>query len=105
MRWHWSVALRQQLIVLKRKHPRPRLSQGDRLFWVALRHFWSRWAEALIVVKPETVVSWHRAGFRLYLALPFSPTPGSAKNYFRPSWAYSSHGQRESPLGRAQDSR
>ena len=60
------VALRQQLIVLKRKNPRPRLSQGDRLFWVGLRRFWSRWAEALIVVKPETVVSWHRAGFRLY---------------------------------------
>src|SRR5215470_18071447 len=37
------------------------------------------------------------------LALPFSPTPGSAKNYFRPSWAYSSHGQPKSPLGRAQD--
>ena len=42
------VALRQQLIVLKRKNPRPRLSQWDRLFWVGLRRFWSRWAEALI---------------------------------------------------------
>src|SRR5215831_4153789 len=63
------VALRQQLIVLKRKNPRPRLSQRDRVFWVALRHFWSRWAEALIVIKPETVVSWHRAGFRHYSSL------------------------------------
>jgi len=60
------IALRQQVVVLKRKNPRPRLSQWDRLFWVGLRRFWSRWAEALIVVKPETVVSWHRAGFRLY---------------------------------------
>src|SRR5438094_4290709 len=60
------VALRQQLGVLKRKNPRPRLSQWDRLFWVALRRFWSRWAEVLIVVKRETVVSWHRAGFRFY---------------------------------------
>ena len=54
------------VVVLKRKNPRPRLSQWDRLFWVASRRFWSRWAEALIVVRPETVVSWHRAGFRLY---------------------------------------
>src|SRR5215467_1577085 len=60
------ISLRQQLIVLKRKNQRPRLSQWDRLFWVVLRRFWSRWAETLIVVKPETVVSWHRAGFRLY---------------------------------------
>src|SRR5215469_1997744 len=60
------VALRQQLSVLKRKNPRPRLDRWDRLFWVVLRRLWSRWAEALIVVKPETVVSWHRAGFRLY---------------------------------------
>src|SRR5215472_11441915 len=60
------VALRQQLGVLKRKNPRPRLDAWDRLFWVALRRAWSRWAEALIVVKPETVISWHRAGFHLY---------------------------------------
>src|SRR5215472_16785073 len=60
------VALRQQVGVLKRKNPRPRLGRWYRLFWVALRRFWSRWAEVLIVVKPETVVSWHRAGFRLY---------------------------------------
>jgi putative transposase len=38
----------------------------DRLFWTALRRIWSRWAEVLPIVKPETVVSWHRAGFRLY---------------------------------------
>src|SRR5215470_17652429 len=67
MRWHWSLwPCASQLIMLKRKNLRPRLSQWDRLFWVALRRFWSRWAEALIVVKPETVVSWHSAGFRLY---------------------------------------
>ena len=60
------VALRQQVGVLKRKNPGPRLGAWDRLFWVTMRRFWSRWAEVLIVVKPETVVSWHRAGFRLY---------------------------------------
>src|SRR5712671_6228868 len=60
------LALRQQVAVLKRRHPRPKLSRMDRLFWTALRSFWSRWAEALLIVKPETVVGWHRAGFRLY---------------------------------------
>jgi transposase InsO family protein len=42
------------------------LSPFDRLFWTILRGFWSGWAEALIIVKPETVARWHRAGFRLY---------------------------------------
>ena len=60
------LALRQQVIVLKRKRPRPRLNQMDRLFWTTLRQVWSRWAEVLVVVKPETVVGWHRAGFRLF---------------------------------------
>ena len=60
------LALRQQVAVLKRKHPRPRLNNLDRLFWLALRRLWSRWADALILVKPETVIGWHRTGFRLY---------------------------------------
>ena len=60
------VALRHQLAVLKRKNPRPRLTWSDRLFWLTLRRLWSRWASVLLMVKPETVVSWHRAGFRWY---------------------------------------
>ena len=51
-----SVALRQQLAVFKRKQPRPRLNRPDRLFWIALRHWYSGWANARILVKPETVV-------------------------------------------------
>jgi transposase InsO family protein len=60
------LALRQQLAVLKRKRPRPKLNRSDRIFWTMLRHVWSRWTDALVIVKPETVVGWHRAGFRLY---------------------------------------
>jgi putative transposase len=41
----------------------------DRLFWVAVRRFWSGWQPSLIVVTPETVVRWHRAGFRRYWKL------------------------------------
>ena len=60
------LALRQQVAVLKRKRLRPKLSALDRLFWTMLRRGWPRWAEVLLIVKPETVVGWHRAGFRLY---------------------------------------
>ena len=60
------VALRQQVGVLKRKTPRPQLSLCDRLFWLGLRRWWSKWARMLVVVKPETVVGWHRAGFLGY---------------------------------------
>jgi putative transposase len=61
-----NLALRQQLAVLKRKHPRPYLNGFDKLFWVFARKFWTGWKKALIIVSPETVVRWHRAGFRLY---------------------------------------
>src|SRR5713226_3761499 len=55
-----NLALRQQLAVRKRRHPRPRLDLLDKLFWVAVRRFWSGWQQSLIVVTPETVVRWHR---------------------------------------------
>jgi putative transposase len=61
-----NLALRQQLVVLTRRHPRPRLAAFDRLFWVLSRRFWSDWKQALIIAKPETVVRWHRSGFALY---------------------------------------
>jgi putative transposase len=61
-----NLVLRQQLAVLKRKHPRPRLNVLDKFFWILARRFWSGWKQALIVVSPETVVRWHRAGFALY---------------------------------------
>ena len=60
------LALRQQVAVLKRKRPRPTLNSGDRLFWTTLRALSCRWADILVIVKPETVIGWHRAGFRLY---------------------------------------
>jgi hypothetical protein len=60
------LALRQQIAVLKRKRPRPPLNAGDRLFWTTLRRVWPRWSDVLLIVKPDTVVGWHRAGFRLY---------------------------------------
>src|ERR1019366_3224177 len=61
-----NLVLRQQLAVLKRTHPRPRMRAFDKVFWVLARRYWSGWKQALILVSPETVVGWHRAGFRLY---------------------------------------
>ncbi len=61
-----NLALRQQLAVLTRLHPHPRLALPDRLFWVGLRRYWSGWRQPLLIVQPETVVRWHRAGFKLF---------------------------------------
>ena len=61
-----AVALRQQLAVYKRKKSRPKLRRADRLFWVLLRQIWKNWSKALILVKPDTVIAWHRAGYRLF---------------------------------------
>jgi putative transposase len=52
--------------VLKRERPRPTLNSRDHLFWTTLRRCWSRWSDVLVIVKPETVIGWHRTGFRLY---------------------------------------
>jgi hypothetical protein len=61
-----NLALRQQLAVFSRSGRRPRISVPDKLFWTALRRFWSRWTDVLVFVNPETVIRWHRAGLRHY---------------------------------------
>ncbi len=62
------IALRHQLLVLQRSNRghRLRLHSSDRLLWVWLSRLWTGWRSALIIVKPETVIAWHRVGFRLY---------------------------------------
>ena len=61
-----ELALRQQLAVYTQALPRPKFTSLVRAFWVALHQLWPRWKEVLVIVKPETVVRWHRKGFRLY---------------------------------------
>src|SRR5438270_14041983 len=61
-----NLALRQQLTVLKRRRPRPGLHPFDKLVWVAASRISSGWKQSLIVLTPETVERWHRAGFRCY---------------------------------------
>ena len=57
-----NLALRQQLAVYRRAHKRTRLRSGDRAFWVWLSKLWNGWQTTLILVKPETVIRWHRQG-------------------------------------------
>jgi putative transposase len=61
-----NVALRHQLSVLQRSVVRPRLHRRDRLFWVALSKLWAGWRASLLIVRPATVLAWHRQGFQLY---------------------------------------
>ncbi len=61
-----ELALRQQLATYAQKKPRPQITPVDRAFWVFLSRIWSGWKETLVIVQPETVVRWHRKGFRLY---------------------------------------
>src|ERR1019366_751328 len=61
-----NLALRQQLANLRRTSGRPRLRKIDRAFWLVLSRLWSRWADVLVIVEPQTVVRWHRAGFRVF---------------------------------------
>jgi putative transposase len=58
------LALRQQLTVYKRKQPRPRLTDVDRAFWSVLKDQFAGWADALVIVRPETVVRWQKQRFR-----------------------------------------
>ena len=58
------LALRQQLEVYQRQVKRPRLRRTDRVFWITLRRHWDRWRSVLVIVKPETVLRWHREGYR-----------------------------------------
>ena len=70
------VALRQQLEVFRRQNPRPRLRRSDRVFWIWLCRTWPKWKSALVLVKPDTVLSWHRAGYRRYWLWKSRGQPG-----------------------------
>ena len=61
-----ELALREQLATYAQERSQPRLRPLDRAFWVALFRFWPGWKEVLVIVKPETVIRWHRKGFQLH---------------------------------------
>jgi len=61
-----NLAFRQQLTVQQRTIKRPKLKNKDRVFWSWISQIWPDWKSNLIIVKPETVIKWHRQGFKLY---------------------------------------
>ena len=71
-----NLALRHQLAVLKRQPGKPKLHPADRLLWVGLRCLWSHWREVLLLFQPQTVIAWHRLGFRLFWRWKSRAAPG-----------------------------
>ncbi|HBZ72020.1 MAG TPA: hypothetical protein DEP35_20740 [Deltaproteobacteria bacterium] len=62
------LALRHQPLVLKRQYAgrRVQFRTSDRVFWSLLSRVWPGWRRVLLLFRPETVIRWHRQGFRLY---------------------------------------
>jgi putative transposase len=71
-----NLALRQQLAVYRRTRSKPAIRWSDRLFWIGLRWAWRDWQSALVVVRPATVVAWHRRGFAWYWTRRSRPRGG-----------------------------
>jgi hypothetical protein len=61
-----NLAFRHQLSVLRRSVKRPKLTSDYRLLWAWLCEVWIDWRSSLVIVKPETVIGWHRKGFQLF---------------------------------------
>ena len=61
-----NLALRQQLAMLNRTAKLPKLRPQDRLFWTTLARLWKNWRSAVLIVKPETVIKWHRQGCQVF---------------------------------------
>src|SRR6266404_8251889 len=96
-----NAALRQQLAVFKRDIKRPRLHRRDRLFWIGLRTIWKNWKSALVIVRPETVISWQRKRFKRYwwrLSQPKGPGRPRVSSEMRKLGK--KHGCRQPTVGR-----
>ncbi len=79
-----NLALRHQLSVLRAtSHRRLQLTNLDRAFWTILRDRWSEWKRALVIVQPETVVRWHRQGFRFYWGWKSRPQGGRPLSFVK----------------------
>ena len=61
-----NLALRQQVPMLRQSVKRPRATRADKLFWILFARYVDGWRDTLHALHPDTVVRWHRKGFRLY---------------------------------------
>jgi|ERR1700704_374992 hypothetical protein len=100
------LALRHQLNILRRKSPkRATFTNIDRLVFAGLYGLAPRVLNALAIIKPETVIRWHRAGFRRYLAVEVEISRWPAKDRVGGSAAHSRDQCREPVLGSTSDPR
>ena len=74
-----TVMLRQQLIVAHRSAPHPKLRRTDRIVLCWLSRLWFEWRSTLLILRPATVIRWHRQGFKLYWRRKSRKKPGRPK--------------------------
>ncbi len=70
------LALRHEITVLRRQRPKPELRPWDRWLWMMLRRVWPTWRTSLMILRPETVIGWRRAGFRMFWRWKSRQRPG-----------------------------
>lgn len=73
------IALRHQITMLKRGKPKPKIKNRDRLFWIVISKLWKDWSRVLLIVQPETILKWHRQGFKLFWRLKSHKKAGRPK--------------------------
>ena len=71
-----NIAVRHQLAVYKRSMGRPSITDRDRIFWLTVMRMLKEWRSALVFVQPDTVVRWHRKGFKHYWRRKSRAKPG-----------------------------
>jgi hypothetical protein len=74
-----NALLRQQLLVLKRQVKKPKFRLIDRLFLVFFASLVNSWRQVLLIVKPATLLKWHRAGFKLFWKFKSKPNTRKPK--------------------------
>src|SRR6266404_7943475 len=101
------IALRHQVTVLRRQRPgRPKLFRADRLLWVWLYRIWPQALHVMGLVKPATVIQWHRKGFRTLLAMEIRIRPsGTAQDAQGDPRSDPQNKHRQSAVGCAPDPR
>jgi hypothetical protein len=101
-----NAVLRHQLIVLRRRpHGRVSLTNHDRLFFIQLYRWFPAILKVLTIIRPETVVRWHRAGFRCYWRWKSRPQGGTTADRRGAARIDPADQRRKSALGRAAHSR
>ncbi len=77
------LALRHQLMLLQRQTRRPKLRWSDRYLWLLLMRVWPHWRNPLIILQPDTLIKWQRAGFRMFWRWKSRRRPGNLKRLDR----------------------